>query len=83
VNVPEPVSHELGVVLDGQLRRPGDVTTILEQRDQFEVYRLVERAGDTLTIERVQVPKCDLESWFAAVRRGPDIPVPGRGRPLG
>lgn len=78
-NVPEPVSHEVGAVLGRQLLRPGDVTTILEERDQFEVYRLVERARDTLTVERVQVPKRDLETWFTAARRGPDDPTPGRG----
>jgi len=68
-DAPETVSPDVGGVLDKQLRTPGDVTTILEEPDQFEVFRLLERAADLLTLEVVRVPKRDFEGWFEATRR--------------
>jgi len=67
-DTPETVSPEVAAVLQKQLRTPGDVTTILEERDQFEVFRLVARAEDVLTAEVVRVPKRDFEAWFQANR---------------
>ena len=72
-DAPEIASPEVGAVLDKQLRAPGDVTTILEERDQFEVYKLVERGKDVLTVEVVRVPKRNFEEWFAAVRAQPTV----------
>jgi hypothetical protein len=68
-DAPETVSPEVGSVLDKELRVQGDVITILEERDQFEVFRLIGRASDLLTVEVVRVPKRDFESWFEATRR--------------
>jgi hypothetical protein len=70
-DAPGTASPEVAEVLDKQLRDPGNVTTILEERDQFEVYRLVDRAKDVLTVEVVRVPKRDFESWFAVVSARP------------
>lgn len=79
-DAPETASPELASVLDKQLRDPGDVTTILEERDQFEVYRLVERAKDVLTVEVVRVPKRDFGGWFAAVSAQPAADVEDRSQ---
>jgi len=65
---PEPISPQLATVLEKELRKPGDVTTILEERDQFEVLGLISRAGDVWTVDAVRVPKRDFESWFAEQR---------------
>jgi hypothetical protein len=71
VDAPETVSPEVRAVRAEQLRAPGDVTTILEERDQFEVLRLVDRAQYLLTVDVVRVAKRDFESWFEAVRSRP------------
>lgn len=52
-------------MLQQQLQRPGDVTTILEERDRFEVYRLIESTELTWKTQAAIVPKVDFETWFA------------------
>jgi hypothetical protein len=64
---PDP---ELARALEKELRRPGDVTTILEESSGFEVFRLVSSTVETWTIEAFSVPKEDFASWFERARRG-------------
>jgi hypothetical protein len=44
------------------------VTTVLEQRDRFEVLRLTAVTDDVWTVDAVRFPKVDFEAWFAARR---------------
>ena len=68
-NAPIAVDPELATVLEKQLRRTGDVTTILEERVQFEVFRLIEATDETWKVLAVRVAKVDFEVWFAEARR--------------
>jgi hypothetical protein len=65
---PVPVEPELAAVLEKELRKPGDVTTILEERDRFEVFRLVAITQESWKVEAVRFPKADFESWLGAQR---------------
>ena len=60
---------EIAAVLEKELKKPGDVTTILEQSDRFEVFRLVELNKEAWKVEAVSLPKVDFETWFSQVRR--------------
>lgn len=51
-------------VLERQLRRPGDVSTILEHRDRFDVYRLLAITREAWKVEAVRVPKADFHRWL-------------------
>jgi hypothetical protein len=68
-NVPVPVEPELAIVLERELVKPGDVTTILEERERFSVFRLIEKLKDSWRVEAVTFPKVDFDSWFEKVRR--------------
>jgi hypothetical protein len=68
-NAPVPVEPELAAIIERELVKPGDVTTILEERDRFEVFRLVERTADAWKVEAVTFPKVDFDTWFEKVRR--------------
>lgn len=68
---PQPIDPEIAAVLEKELTRPGDVTTILEERDQFSVFKLVEADKDTWKVTAVRFPKVDFDVWFARVRGGP------------
>jgi hypothetical protein len=63
------VEPEVAQVLVKQLRAAGDVTTILEHRDRFVVYRAVEIRDDRWIVEAVVVPKSDFDTWFEQARR--------------
>jgi len=63
------VDPEIAAVLERELRRPRDVTTILEERDRFTVYRLVETTADTWKVQAAVFPKRDFEIWFAQQKR--------------
>ena len=65
---PLPVDPEIAAVLEKELTRPGDVTTILEERDQFSVFKLVEADKDTWKVTAVRFPKVDFDVWFAEAR---------------
>jgi hypothetical protein len=52
-NAPIPVEPELAAVVERELVKPGDVTTILEERDRFEVFRLVERTAGAWKVEAI------------------------------
>ena len=69
-NAPIPIDPEIATVLKKELKRPGDVTTILEERDQFRVFRLVEAKPDTWKVMAVRFPKVDFEVWFAEALGG-------------
>jgi hypothetical protein len=61
---PLPVDPELATVLERELKAKGDVTTILEERDRFSVFRLVTAGADEWLVDGVRVPKRDFENWL-------------------
>ena len=63
---PLPVDPEMARVLERELKANGDVTTILEERDRFSVFRLVAAGPDDWLVEGIQVPKRNFEEWLAA-----------------
>lgn len=66
---PVPVDPEMAAVLEKELQKPGDVTTILEERDRFSVFRLIERTNEAWKVEAVTFPKVNFDAWFDKVRR--------------
>ncbi len=68
-NEPLPTDPEVASVLEKELAKPGDVTTILEERDRFEVYRLIAATAETWNVEAVSFPKLDFDAWFEKQRR--------------
>lgn len=64
-----PIDVHLGNVLTRELRKPGDVTTVLEHRDRFEVMRLVQIHPEYWKVELVTIPKLDFDTWFERARR--------------
>jgi hypothetical protein len=66
---PLPVDPEVAAVLEKELKRPGDVTTILEERDRFEVFRLIEVSADTWRVDAVRFLKVDYDAWFEMERQ--------------
>jgi hypothetical protein len=69
-DAPFPAPPELMAVLEKELKKPGDVTTILEDRQQFQVFRLVERQGPVFKLEAVNVPKRSFDAWLSEVGAG-------------
>lgn len=67
---PLPVDPEVAAVLEKELKQPGDVTTVLEQRDRFEVFRLIAVMDEAWKVEAVRFPKLDFEVWFSRVSAG-------------
>jgi hypothetical protein len=67
----ERVSAEpaLLAVLETQLRRPGDVTTIVEDRQQFRVFRLIDATSENWRVDVVAFPKVGFEGWFEKAAR--------------
>lgn len=68
---PVSVDPELAAVLEKELRRPGDVTTILEERDQFRVFRLLAVTKEAWRVEAVVYPKVDFDAWLKRARTSP------------
>jgi hypothetical protein len=68
-SAPVSIDPELARVLERELRKPGDVTTILEERDRFEVFRLISLTEDFWKVEVVRVPKENFDDWFERARR--------------
>jgi hypothetical protein len=56
-------------VLETQLKRPGDVSTILSDPERFSVYRVLAVTVDTWTVEAAVFPKQDLDAWLAGLER--------------
>ena len=67
-SAPVPVDPQLAAVLERELVKPGDVTTILEERDRFSVFRLIEKPRVSWRVEAVTFPKVDFDTWFEKVR---------------
>jgi hypothetical protein len=68
-DAPVPVDPEMAKALEKELKKKGDVTTILEERNRFSVFRLVSSDAGEWLVEAVQVPKRDFDRWLdAAVR---------------
>jgi hypothetical protein len=68
-NEPLPTDPEMAAVLEKELTMPGDVTTILEERDRFEVFHLLEATGETWTVEAIRITKVDFDAWLERERR--------------
>jgi hypothetical protein len=66
--VPDP---EMARVLEKELRTKGDVTTILEERNLFSVFRLVTSDAGEWLVEAVQIPKVDFDRWLDSAARRP------------
>ena len=66
-DAPIAIDPEMAAVLEGELRKPGDVTTILEERDRFSVFRLIEAKTDSWKVDAVTFPKVDFDAWFERV----------------
>ena len=64
---PVRLDPEARHVLEGQLKRPGDVSTILSERDRFSVYRVLAVTADAWTVEAAVFPKRDFEAWLAGL----------------
>jgi hypothetical protein len=67
---PDP---EVAAVLEKELKRPGDVTTILEGRDRFEVFRLIAITKESWRVDAVRFPKVDFDSWLKGRARRASI----------
>ncbi len=74
---PVTLDPEVTAVLEKELKRPGDVTTILEERDCFEVFRLIEVTNESWKLDAVRFSKVDFDSWLERQRGGNSRP-PGR-----
>ena len=61
---PLPLEPQAAAVLEKELHKPGDISTILEYRDRFEVYRLLGITPSTWRVEMVHFPKRDFDSWY-------------------
>jgi hypothetical protein len=61
---PVTLDPEVTAVLERELKRPGDVTTILEERDCFEVFRLIAVTKESWKLDAVRFPKVDFDSWL-------------------
>lgn len=61
-----PVDPEMAKILEKELKKKGDVTTILEERDRFSVFRLVAVDSSEWLVEAVQTPKRSFDSWLEA-----------------
>lgn len=66
---------EMLKVLEKELRARGDVTTILEERNRFSVFRLVTSDAGEWLVEAVRIPKREFDRWLEAAVRN--------ARPLG
>jgi hypothetical protein len=66
---PLSLDPEVTAVLEKELKRPGDVTTILEERDQFEVFRLTAITNESWKVETARFPKLNFDSWLESQTR--------------
>lgn len=61
---PPTLDPEMVKVLEKELKAKGDVTTILEERNRFSVFRLVRSDAGEWLVEAVVVPKRDFDRWL-------------------
>jgi hypothetical protein len=64
-----PVDPEMAKALEKELKAKGDVTTILEERNRFSVFRLVTPSASEWLVEAVQIPKRDFDRWLDAAMK--------------
>jgi hypothetical protein len=64
---PVPVDPEMAKVLEKELKAKGDVTTILEERDRFSVFRLVAAVPSEWLVDSVQIPKRGFDRWLESL----------------
>jgi hypothetical protein len=78
-DAPVPVDPDMAKVLEKELKTKGDVTTILEERNRFSVFRLMTSDAGEWLVEAVQVPKRDFDRWLDAVLKTakPSAGLPG------
>jgi hypothetical protein len=62
-------------VLEKEARSKGDVTTILEEKSLFSVFRLVSSEPDVWFVEVVRIPKRDFDRWLARSQAGGAAPI--------
>jgi hypothetical protein len=65
---PVAIDPEMAAVLERELKKPGDATTILEERDRFSVFRLIEAKPDSWKVDAVTFPKVEFDAWFEKAR---------------
>ncbi len=63
---PLALDPEMAKVLEKELKAKGDVTTILEERNRFSVFRLVTPDAGEWLVDAVQIPKRDFDRWLDA-----------------
>jgi hypothetical protein len=68
-NQPLTPDPEMAKVLEKELRAKGDVTTILEERNLFSVFRLVTSDASEWHVEAVEIPKRGFDRWLDATVR--------------
>jgi len=61
----EDLPGELQNVLRVQLRRPGDVSAVIETPAAFLLYVTKERTDAVLSVAGLTLPKCSYEQWLA------------------
>jgi len=68
-SLPRPVDSEMARILERELLKAGDVTTILEDRERFSVFRLIELRPDRWIVQAVTFPKIEFDAWFDRERK--------------
>lgn len=61
----EDVSVELQKVLSVQLRKPGDVSAVIETPSGFLLYVAREKTSQTLAVTTLSLPKRSYEEWLS------------------
>jgi hypothetical protein len=61
---PIAVDPEMANVLERELQKPGNVTTILEERDRFSVFRLRTATPSEWLVDGVVLPKRGFDAWL-------------------
>jgi hypothetical protein len=69
---PMPLHPDAARVLEAQLQRSGDVSTILSEPDRFAVYRLIEATEESWKVEAAVFLKRDFAQWFRETTAGHD-----------
>ncbi len=63
-DLPLRIESEMAKVLERKLTQKGDVSTILEERTRFSVFRLVSANQNEWLAEALVVPKRDFDRWL-------------------
>jgi hypothetical protein len=66
---PVLLEPEARAALEKELLQPGDVSTILEYPDRFEVYRLQASTPDSWRVDAVRFAKENFDLWYEEARR--------------